>query len=168
MITQAYLKELIYYNPNTGIFAWALSRRRVKKGDIAGSHQSQGYLQIMVGGERHLAHRLAWFYMTGNWPEDQIDHINQIKADNRWCNLRECDQSQNQANTGNRSDNTSGYKGVTWSKKEKKWYSQIHVKGKHLHLGVFKSKHQAAITYNKKADELFGEFAHLNKITAGC
>ncbi len=164
MITQACLKELIHYDPVTGMFTWALSRQKVKKGDVIGSHQDQEYHQIMVKGERYVAHRLAWLYMTGKWPQDQIDHINQIKSDNRWCNLRECDRSQNQANTKKRSDNTSGYKGVTWSKKDKKWYSQTHIKGKHLHLGVFKCKHQAAIAYNKKAMELFGEFAHLNKI----
>ena len=89
MITQSELKELLNYDPATGVFTWLVSRGRVKASSVAGHVHSRGYIVIMVDGRRHLAHRLAFVYMTGTFPDDQVDHINEIKADNRWINLRE-------------------------------------------------------------------------------
>lgn len=96
MLTQAKLKSLINYNPVTGEF----SRAGYAK---CGTLTYQGYLAIQVAGKRYYAHRLAWFYMTGKWPEDEIDHKNRIRNDNRWENLREADRYL-------QSTNRSGYK----------------------------------------------------------
>lgn len=102
--------------------------------------------------------------MTGNFPDGDIDHINRVRNDNRWSNLRECTQSQNSANTGVRVDNTSGYKGVVWLKKRYKWKAQIMVKQKQIYLGQYNDIKDAAIAYNIKAKELLGKFACLNEV----
>lgn len=100
-------------------------------------------------------------------PSDKhdIDHINRNKLDNRKENLRACSRSENMRNTPKRGDNTSGYKGVTFDHRDKCWYAQITVNRKHHYLGRFKNIHDAAAAFNKKALELQGEFALLNKIS---
>lgn len=164
-ITQEQLKELLNYNFETGEFTRLVSTcNRVKVGDISGTIDSKGYFQISVNNKLYLAHRLVFLYMTGAWPADQVDHSNQIKTDNRWCNLRECTYSENQGNRTLQKNNKSGYKGVTWRKAEKKWYASVGFKGKHIYLGRYKEKKDAAMAYNDKATELFGEFACLNEI----
>ncbi len=103
--------------------------------------------------------------MTGEWPKDQVDHINQVKDDNRWCNIRECNSSQNKGNELLRADNTSGYKGVVWDKDRNKWRAQISINNKQTNLGRFDCKYEAARAYNEAAIEHFGEFACLNDVT---
>jgi len=163
VINQKELKKRLRYDPTTGIFTWLVSNSNcVKVGSVSGTRHKYGYIQINIMYKIYKAHRLAYLYMTGEWPTKDIDHINQIKDDNRWSNLRECTRSQNMANTVNRSDNTSGYKGVI--KWRKKWLARTHLNGKQIHIGVFNCKHEAAKAYNKKALEIFGEFSFLNKI----
>jgi len=111
-----------------------------------------------------MAHRLAFVYMTDDFPPNQIDHINGKTDDNRWSNLRICTQSQNKANSGKHKNNTSGYKGVCWRKDNKKWTAGICHEGKRFHLGFFDDKEDAAMAYNKAAVELHGEFYHTNGI----
>ncbi len=114
MVTADRLKELLSYDPETGIFVWAkLSGRRARIGDRAGSFNlSLGYRVIGIDGERHYEHRLAWLYMTGEWPSEDLDHENCDKSDNRFSNLREATDSQNLANVANWAHNTSGLKGA--------------------------------------------------------
>lgn len=95
---------------------------------------------------------------------ENIDHINHDKLDNRRPNLRICNQSENMANARVREDSVSMYKGVSWSKKNKKWRSRLHVKRKEIHLGLFDCPHDAARMYNFWALDIFGEFAFVNKI----
>jgi hypothetical protein len=92
--------------------------------------------------QRHayMAHRLAWLYMTGAFPKEQIDHINLDRADNRWRNLREATQSQNRANVSAYANNTSGIKGVNWDKRAGKWRAQIYIAGRKTLLGMFSAK----------------------------
>ena len=159
MLTQARLKQLLEYDPETGDFWWKEGRQ---KGQYAGSHTGKGYLQIQLEGRKYFAHVLAWFYVIGQCSECQIDHINGIRDDNRWKNLREATGNQNQHNSKLRSDNTSGYKGVTWRKYRNKYRARIKFYGKNLLLGYFSSPEDAARAYDAKARELFGEFARLN------
>ncbi len=112
MLTQERLLELIHYNPETGLFSRLGGRRSDRVGKVAGSPQGQGYLLIFVDGRRYRAHRLAWFYMTGEWPADGIDHVNNIKTDNRFANLRLATRAQNEMNKPPSRSNTSGVKGV--------------------------------------------------------
>ena len=162
-ITQKYLKSRLRYNPINGAFYWVMPKsNRVKVGQEAGSINSNGYMGIRIDGKQHFAHRLAFLYMMGECPKDQVDHINRIKTDNRWINLRECTQSQNMCNVKKQSNNTSGYKGVSWNKKNQKWVVQIKGNKEREVVGFFDCKHKAAKAYNKRATELFGEFSHLN------
>jgi len=94
----------------------------------------------------------------------QVDHINRNTLDNRRCNLRLCDNAQNHWNSGVKRNNTSGFKGVDWLKKNKKWRARLHFHGKEVHIGCFKNKLDAALAYNEAALKYFGEFARLNKI----
>jgi hypothetical protein len=130
-------------DPETGIFTWrACAAMRIEwntryAGAVAGSDNSQGYRDISIDGKRHLAHRLAWLIMTGEWPVDDIDHINGDRADNRIANLRAVDRTENMRNAAMRSDNTSGHMGVCWDKRCEKWRAQIKANGRRIHLGLF-------------------------------
>lgn len=153
----ARLKELLQYDPETGVFTW--KRRRGAKRATAGCYNRLGYRLIGVDYDLHMAHRLAWLYVHGEWPPSHIDHINGDPSDNRIANLRLATQSQNGANARLRSDNTSGYKGAYWFKPVKRWMSSICKDGKQVHLGYFDTAEQAHAAYMNAAKEMFGEFA---------
>jgi hypothetical protein len=142
------------YDPNTGAFTWAIKPcKNVRVGAVAGVLNKDGYRRIQIDGKRHLAHRLAWWFVHGNWPADQIDHINGIKDDNRIINLREATSAENQQNLGKSKRNTSGYTGVTWHKHAEKYQAQITVNGKKIYLGYFDDPAEADQAYlDAKAD----------------
>lgn len=135
-ITQEELKRHLSYNKETGLFTWLTTTNvnNHKKGKAAGSTQ-HGYVTIALLGIRHRAHRLAWLYVYGYFPENFIDHINRVKDDNRIVNLREVTKSCNLRNSGNRKDSFSGVKGVTRSSSSGKWISIISVNGKRIQIG---------------------------------
>ena len=160
-ITAERLRELLHYNPDTGVFTWRAAIGKIVAGDVAGSPSCRGYRQVTVDYRNYKAHRLAWLYMTGAWPKDQIDHINLNKDDNRWRNLRVVDGSKNQANKRAHADNKSGFKGVNWHSFARKWRAAIGVKGKHIHLGFFDTPHQAYAKYCLAARKYHGEFARV-------
>lgn len=135
------LKELLEYNPDTGIFVWIKDKGSVKAGDIAGGKTCNGYITICVDGEAILAHRLAWFYAFKEWPEKGIDHINRDRSDNRLDNLREADQTLNNFNNSLRSDNTIGHKGVY--KHGSGYRARVTNKGKNYNLGTFETIEEA-------------------------
>jgi hypothetical protein len=91
----------------------------------------------MIFGTVYLAHRVIWAMQTGAWPEAQIDHISGVRHDNRWLNLRSVTRAENQKNMQVRSDNTSGYSGIGWSERTRKWRTRIFVDGKEHHIGDF-------------------------------
>lgn len=137
-LTVERLKELLYYDPETGKFSRLVSNsNRVKVGDIAGTLNSRGYLQIQIDGKLYKAHRLAWLYTHKAWPADQIDHVNRDRTDNRISNLREASSAENSRNMGKRYDNTSGHVGLTWDKRAQKWKAQIKHLHRNVHLGLF-------------------------------
>lgn len=160
-LTAERLRELLTYDPDTGIFTRiSSSRGRWPIGSIAGTTRPDGYVGVQVGsrGSRiYLAHRLAWFWMTGEWPRDKIDHINMKRADNRWSNLRVATHSQNLANVRAHADNASGIKGVLVY--NGRWRAMIKVGGKSLHLGLFDTAEAASAAYCAAARKYFGEFA---------
>lgn len=157
MITIQRLKEVLDYDPNSGNLIWRIARGRVPAGAVAGS-QSKGYILIQVDGERLSAHRIAWIMMTGRWPEEQIDHINLNRRDNRFTNLREATKSQNQGNRGADRDNTSGFKGVCWHEQRGKWQAHLGVTGTRRYLGLFSTREEAHAAYISAARKHFGEF----------
>lgn len=159
MITQSRLKEILYYNKDTGAFTWKINpAKNVKAGRKAGTIDNLGYCKIAINRKRFGAHQLAFLYITGEIPKG-IDHINRNPGDNRWINLRPCTQSQNLANTLLRSNNKSGYRGVSWHKQGKKWHARIKINGVSNHLGLFDCKNEAYEAYVAASRELFGEFS---------
>ena len=127
-------------------------------GMAAGSLYSNGYRVVRIDGRDYKAHRIIWLCVRGEWPIAQIDHINGIRDDNRYANLREATNAENQHNSKRRADNTSGVKGVHWSKSKRKWRAEIQHKGKRYRVGYFDSKAEAAAAVALKRAELHGEF----------
>lgn len=146
MITQAELKELLDYDPETGIFRWNDTRNgKVKIGDIAGWVDQKGYIQIKLCGSCYRAHRLAFLYMDGYFPEHQVDHLDGIRDSNKWRNLRHVTGSCNLQNTKKYASNTSGFPGVSWSKRSAAWISRIEVTGKSVCIGFYPTPLEAAL-----------------------
>ena len=155
-LTQERLKELLHYNPDTGIFTWLeLACRKMPAGSIAGCKNCHGYVQIKVIGRQYPAHRLAWFYVYGEFPEDQLDHINHDGIDNRIGNLRLATDLMNKKNFPKAKNNSSGFTGVHWNKAERKWRAQIMIHKKNIHLGTFDRKGDA-IKARKAANIKYG------------
>jgi hypothetical protein len=148
MITQCELKQLLHYDINTGIFTWKVSRgNQLAIGSIAGGKNDDGYVKIRIGKKKYAAHRLAWLYVMGIWPADQLDHRDGNRSNNAFSNLRECTNAQNCENKKVRSDNPSGYPGVTWCKSNKKWKVSITKNKIRHHLGYFINRNDAYNVY---------------------
>jgi hypothetical protein len=162
MLTAERLREVLSYDPETGVFVWLKrTARRIRVGDVAGCLGTLGYRSLGINGEEHLAHRLAWLYVHGEWPSADIDHINGDPGDNRLANLRPATRAQNSANAGKRTTNTSGLKGVCWSKKSCKWRAAITVNGQVIYLGLFDCPAEAHAAYARAAEQHCGEFARV-------
>jgi hypothetical protein len=148
MLTQSDLKCLFYYDETTGIFTRAKDHQRSKKGSVVGTPNYKGYLLFAVKGKTYRAHRLAWLYVYGKFPSMDLDHINGNRSDNRIENLRELPNKFNQQNRRKPNpNNTSGYKGVGWSKQLNKWRVKIVANYKTIHLGYFHDIDDAVNAY---------------------
>jgi hypothetical protein len=154
MLTQKKLKEYLFYDEETGFFTRLKNIANQKIGSIAGAKHNKGYVQIMIDTNNYLAHRLAWLYVYGEFPKNQIDHINRIKTDNRIVNLRDVDNSTNQLNIGIRKHNSSGVTGVMRDTRKNKWVVQIIFDNKRYYLGQFDLISEAKIAREKKEKEL--------------
>ena len=176
-LTAEIVRELLYYNPNTGKLFWKerslkyfkserFARRWntryagkeafiTKEKDYSSKH---GRIRRKVGSifdKNYYAHRIIWLHYYGCWPKDQIDHINHDTTDNRIINLREVSQLENQKNRSHQKNSTTGYTGVSWHKINKKYIARIKVNHKHIHLGSYdnleeaiKARELANINYN--------------------
>lgn len=158
-LTQERLRELFHYDPGTGLFTRLVAAGSARIGSVAGCDDGHGYFKITVDYHPYRRGRLAWLYMTGHWPENEIDHRNLNKADDRWSNLRNATDSQNQANKTKPQSNKSGLKGVSWQKRSGKWRSAISIGHKNQSLGFFDCPAAAHFAYLIAADIAFGEFA---------
>lgn len=147
-LTQAKLRSVLHYDPVTGIFTYLVRRGfRVKVGDVAGALSSNGYVRLSVNYRRYYGQRLAWLYMTGEWPRRQVDHKNTIRSDNRWTNLR---PATNRLNNENRraahSSNITGFLGAGPTRNGN-YRARIYARGRERHLGVFDTPEQAHAAY---------------------
>lgn len=155
-ITIPELKSLLSYDPDTGVLRWvAPGKGRIKK-KPAGTVEQSGYIGVLIYGKRIRAHILGWAIHHGQWPENQIDHVNGIKTDNRLTNLREATNSQNGKNLPIKKNNKSGYPGVIF--RSGKWRVQIKVNFKYIGLGTY-SDFNEAVSVKKEAEyKYFGEW----------
>lgn len=150
------LKEMLDYEPTTGLFRWKIKpNRRIRIGSVAGSKTSWGYLEVEIHGERYRLHRLAWAFVNGKLPTTDIDHINGVRDDNRISNLRLATRSQNNHNKPIQKNNRCGYKGVCKPKHTNKYAA--HIKGKYI--GYYETQEEAHAAYCAAAHKEFGEYA---------
>ena len=178
MLTQSRLQELLNYNPKTGIF----TRRKRKEhnlkrhnGKQAGCINNQGYVSIGIDYKYYAGHRLAWLYVHGYLPEDEVDHINRVKDDNRMTNLRVINHQCNSKNSGNMSNNRSGVNGAHWNNKKKRWVSSIRVSTILYHLKVtvdfveavaYRLAHEQALDW-EDCDSCSPAFIYMKEYTEG-
>jgi hypothetical protein len=146
-LNQTRLKEVLSYDPLTGGFHWRTApSNRVHVGNAAGCPNNNGYLRIRIDGRLYLCHRLAWLYMTGVWPEHQVDHKHGVRDDNRWSELQAATPVQNQQNVrGPKANNKSGLLGV--APHGSGWRAQIMTAGKRRLLGTFRTPQAAHQAY---------------------
>jgi hypothetical protein len=175
------LRKILRYEPETGRLFWL--RRDVEffedgkhsahhtcakwNGTYAATeaftaNDGVGYKRSTIFGKQYRAHRVGWCIAFGYWPEQQIDHINGDRSDNRLCNLREASNAQNQHNRKSMRGSSSEYLGVCWSSACQKWAARIRHGEKNVHIGIFQCEHDAALAYNFVASEIRGEFARMN------
>lgn len=177
LISASRIRDLLDYEPCTGIFRWKTrqasdfrdskypANRECARwngryaGTVAGTISEVGYVTIKIDAVAFMAHRIAWLFLTGSWPEAAVDHKNMNKADNRAENLRAATASQNKANTGLQRNNRSGEKGVWLDKRSGRWRSKIGYDGQIENLGTFGNIDEAAAAYRKAAAAIYGEFA---------
>ena len=160
------LRQLLRYDPETGKLFWCDRpdarpqwRARYVGKEALATTDDKSYLRGQLLGIPVKAHRVIWAMQTGEWPRDEIDHIDGDRSNNRWGNLREADRFQNTANTSSRKGATSKHLGVAWSTGRQKWRAQIMVRGKHIHLGYFDDEDEAARVRRAATSEHFGAFS---------
>lgn len=158
-LTQLRLKELLHYDPVTGHFTWIVANsNRAPAGTPAGrTGNSHGYCPIGIDGKRYRAHRLAWLYMTGEWPPEHIDHINGVRSDNRWHNLRAATLKENNRNMGLQRNNAAGYKGV--SKHGPTFRAECYADAQRVRKSGFPTPEAAAEWLTGIRDGMHGQFA---------
>lgn len=150
------LKEILWYDPNTGVFIWLITRPKIKKGTIAGNTKKSRVPYILIGidGKQYYGHRLAWLYMTGIEPKEMVDHRDGNGLNNKWDNLREANKSQNARNCKVKSNSKSGVKGI--SKNRKGYLVKVC-------LGTYATMEEAVEVYNKAISQFYGEFARFSE-----
>jgi hypothetical protein len=156
-LTQERLKELLHYEPSTGWFTWRVCSSIANIGDRAGGHHGFGYRQMGLDYKKFLEHQLAFFYMTGEWPDDEVDHINGNKADNRWSNLRSVTKSQNGHNKPVHRRSKTGYPGVYLH--AGMYRARIHVEGETIDLSGHRTIAEARVA------RLLSEIEHFDRCT---
>jgi len=173
ILTAAEARQLLDYNPETGILTWRHLDRsqcasemawRAKSrvfGSVAGSIAVNGYRSIAIGAKRYYAHRLAWLIMTGGWPTDDIDHRNGDRDDNRWSNIRAASRSQNHQNRVGREDT-----GASWHERMGRWRAVITLDKKQKHVGYFDTEEEAVAAY-REAKALYHPFQPKVRVRAG-
>lgn len=147
MLTQERVRELFHYDPETGQLIWAVQRGRSPAGVRAGRVHHRGYREVRIDGVLYREHRIIWLWMTGAEPEDECDHANRDRADNRWDNLRAATRLSNMQNLGISPLNTSGLPGASFHKARGKWRATITLAGKSNHLGHFDTAQEAHEVY---------------------
>lgn len=144
MLTAERARELLHYDPGTGVFTWLRrTSNRIRVGDVAGA-LVDGYIAIGIDGASYQAHRVAWLMTHGVFPGPELDHEDGNKSNNRIANLRDAGSRENRLNMPRRSDNSSGVTGVSWHAKARKWVAQVQIDGQNIYLGLHETIEAAA------------------------
>jgi hypothetical protein len=157
-LTVEFVRSVLDYDPDTGIFIW---RKHVRYNCDAGSEAGwiwRDYRNIQIKGKTYQAHRLAFLIMTGEWPTFEVDHIDLNPSNNIWTNLRSATRSENQMNRKVRSNNKSGYKGVSYCNTRKAWIAVLVVNRKTVWCGAHSTPEAAYDAYKKKAELFYSDF----------
>lgn len=165
LLTADRLRDVLNYDPESGVFTWRISRKKCTAGAAAGSKRPDGYVLIRVDYIRYYGHRLAWLYMMGEWPKSIIDHIDGNPTNNSLVNLRTATPRQSSQNRRVQSNNRTGLKGVRRSSCG--FYSMIKAGHEVKYLGSFKTASAAYGAYRAAADEYFGEFNGIKAVNYG-
>lgn len=163
-LTAARLREILSYNPNTGVFTWRVDKFRRRGGgnahkDTRAGTINNGYQRIKIDGVIYRAGRLAVLWMTGSFPSGDVDHKNLNRSDDRWINLRQATRSQNRANSRAQKGKVVPLKGVSWDKKRQKYCAYIRADDRTINLGRYDRAEDAHAAYVAAASKYFGQFA---------
>jgi hypothetical protein len=165
-LTLKRLLQVLYIDPEAGECRWKVAKaRRIKVGSRAGTvlktpkSNDLYYRQIQIDDKIYYEHILIWFFVTKKWPVRDLDHKNRDGLDNRFKNLRLATDSQNHGNNKTSKNNSSGYKGVFFSKRDKKWFAQIGYKRKRIRSKGFHNPEGAYQWYCIEHKKLFGDFS---------
>ncbi len=155
-LSQSRLKMLLHYDPDTGIWIWLRKNgtKRSQAGSVFNQGRSAGYRRIMIDGKSYYSSHLAFLYMTGDFPNGEVDHIDRNRGNDRWINLRKTNHIKNCQNRGSRNDNKSGYPGVSYNTQYDKWKADITVDKQRIYLGKFHTL-QEAINARKFAEKTY-------------
>ena len=154
-LTQEHLKKVLHYNPDTGIFTWKAREGCGRRAGAIAGGRCNGYVVIGINYKHYTAHRLAFLYMCGSFPNRHVDHIDHNRSNNKFNNLRAVTQAQNNRNATAQKNNSSGVTGVYWAKKKRRWLAKIGYNNKVIHLGAFKDK-RLAIEARKAGEKKYG------------
>jgi hypothetical protein len=154
-LTQKRLKEVVKYDRRAGLFYWRITVGKAVRGAVAGHTDSRGYTKLSIDGVKYFAHRLAWLYVRGEWPLQNIDHKDLCRNNNKFLNLRDVGQSMNGLNGPIRCNNSSGYTGVSYDTRRKNWVAYVHRGRRKKHLGAYKTLTEAAIARRVAINEIF-------------
>lgn len=156
-LTATRLREIVSYDLGSGFFTRLVPVGNAKAGVVIARPSPVGYLRMRVDGKLYTMHRLAWLYVTGDWPPYGVDHVNGVKTDNRFSNLRAADQSQNAQNLSSKTSAKSGYRGSYFDKKSRRWQAKLIVKGKRISLGYYATAIEAHQAYldGRKVHHIF-------------
>ena|ERR1700741_3434558 len=161
-LTAEAVRRLFIYDPYSGLLQYRERGPHRPRGWFAGAKEPKtGYLRVQVGLRKYLVARLAWLWMTGRWPKDDVDHIDLDRTNNRWGNLRDATRSQNVVNSERRTTNKSGFKGVTFKRGRgdlPAWRATIRTEGRYRHLGYFPTPEEASQAYETAAQQAFGDY----------
>lgn len=155
-LSQVRLKELLSYDSLSGVFRWKVNRPRARAGDLAGCLSSGGYMRIQVAGRSYPLHRLAFLYMEGAFPADEVDHINRDRLDNRFSNLRKVEKAANLRNKGIYRNSALGVTGV--SQRGSRYRAYINRDGRRVGLGTFDTLAEAKQAYASAKEILHPEY----------
>lgn len=159
-LTQEYLKSILDYDLDTGVFTWKVNKsQRTKAGDVAGWIYN-GYWEIEINNKKHKTHRLAWLYVYGEMPKNLIDHIDNNRSNNRISNLREATYQSNSENYKTPKTNKSGVKNVSWYKNLDKWVVSMSIKKTKKTIGYFDDLELAELVAVEARNKYRGEFAN--------